>query len=119
MVFSTQEFFLFTQELIHFTQEILPLLPKKLRTPYSRNMRVPNNGQLVTVMKSAWNYMKFHVLYYFSENKKTKYIYFLRCSVHRCGSGGSMRACHAAGPGSISGRDKFPGWGFFGIFPHL
>ena len=23
-----------------------------------------------------------------------------------------MRACHAAGPGSIPGRDKFPGWGF-------
>ena len=29
--------------------------------------------------------------------------------VHRCGTGGSMRACHAAGPGSIPGRDKFPG----------
>ena len=26
--------------------------------------------------------------------------------VHR---GGSMRVCHAAGPGSILGRDKFPG----------
>ena len=34
MVLSTKEFFLFTQELFHFTQEILPLLPKKLRTPY-------------------------------------------------------------------------------------
>ena len=44
MVFSTQEFLLLTQKLIHFTQEILPLLPKKLRTPYSRNLRVPNNG---------------------------------------------------------------------------
>ena len=32
--------------------------------------------------------------------------------VHRCGASGSMRACHAAGPGSIHGRDKFPGWGF-------
>ena len=40
-------------------------------------------------------------------------------SVHRCGLGGSMRTCHAAGPGSIPGRDKFPGWGFFGVFPHL
>ena len=30
------KFFLFTQELFHFTQEILPLLPKILRTPYSR-----------------------------------------------------------------------------------
>ena len=29
--------------------------------------------------------------------------------VHRCGSGGSMRASHAEGPGSIPGRDKFPG----------
>ena len=41
---STQEFFLFTQELMHFTHEILPLLPKKLRAPYSRNLRVPING---------------------------------------------------------------------------
>ena len=39
--------------------------------------------------------------------------------VHRCGAGGSMRACHAAGQGSIPGRDKFPEWGFFGVFPHL
>ena len=37
--------------------------------------------------------------------------------VHRCGASGSMRACHAAGPGSIPGRDKFPGWGFFRGFP--
>ena len=28
--------------------------------------------------------------------------------VHRCGASGSMRACQAAGPGSIPGRDKFP-----------
>ena len=28
--------------------------------------------------------------------------------VHRCGPGGSMRACHTAGPGSIPGRDRFP-----------
>ena len=40
-------------------------------------------------------------------------------TVHRCGASGSMRACHAASPGSIPGRDKFPGWGFFGVFPHL
>ena len=33
-----------------------------------------------------------------------------------CGASGSMRACHAAGPGSIPGRDRFPGWGFFGFF---
>ena len=36
--------------------------------------------------------------------------------VHRCGASGSMRACHTAGPGSIPGRDKFPGCGFSGIF---
>ena len=30
-------------------------------------------------------------------------------SVHRCGASGSMRACHAAAPCSIPGRDKFPG----------
>ena len=45
MVFSTQEFLLFTQEFIYFTQEILPLLPKKLRTPYSRNLSVPNDDE--------------------------------------------------------------------------
>ena len=33
--------------------------------------------------------------------------------VHSCGPGGGMHACHAAGPGSIPGRDKFPGWFFF------
>ena len=33
--------------------------------------------------------------------------------IHRYGASGSMHACHAAGPGSISGWDKFPGWGFF------
>ena len=39
--------------------------------------------------------------------------------VHRCGASGSMRACNTAGPGSIPGRDKFPGRGFLGVFPHL
>ena len=36
--------------------------------------------------------------------------------VHRCGPGCSMRACHAAGTGSIPGRDRFPGWCFSGFF---
>ena len=36
--------------------------------------------------------------------------------VYRCETSGSMRACHAAGPGSIPGRDKFPAWGFFRVF---
>ena len=40
----------------------------------------------------------------------------IRHHVYRCGLGSSMRACHAAGPGSIPGRDKFPGWGFFSCF---
>ena len=35
---------------------------------------------------------------------------FEQSSAHRCGQGGSMRACHAAGPSSIPGRDKFPGF---------
>ena len=47
------------------------------------------------------------------------YIYIYTYKVHRCGPGGSMRACHAAGPGSIPGRDNFPGWGFFGFFSPL
>ena len=34
-------------------------------------------------------------------------VYLLQ--IHRCGASGSMRACHAAGPGSILGRDRFPG----------
>ena len=32
-----------------------------------------------------------------------------KSGVHRCGTGGSMCACHAAGPGSIPGRNRFPG----------
>ena len=40
--------------------------------------------------------------------------------VHRCGTGGSMRASHAAGPRSLPGRDRFPGWGFFqGFSSHV
>ena len=54
------------------------------------------------------------VIYYFVI---TDYMNTVR--VHRCGASGSMRACHAEGPGSIPGRDKFPGWGFSGVFPHL
>ena len=46
VVFNTQEFLLFTQELIHFTQEVLRSLPKKLRTPYSRNLRVLTDDQI-------------------------------------------------------------------------
>ena len=35
--------------------------------------------------------------------------YLIHDFVHRCGAGVSMRACQAAGPGSIPGRDVFPG----------
>ena len=37
---------------------------------------------------------------------KKSYIFI---DVHRCGTSGCMRACHAAGPGSVPGREKFPG----------
>ena len=40
-------------------------------------------------------------------------VVFAALLVHSCGAGGIMRACYAAGPGSIPDRDKFPGWGFF------
>ena len=36
-----------------FTQEILSLLPKKLRTPYSRNLRVPNNEDEYSLYKQS------------------------------------------------------------------
>ena len=55
MVFSTQEFFLFTQELIRFTQKILPLLPTKLQTPYSRNLRVPIYKIIVVTLIVDYN----------------------------------------------------------------
>ena len=37
------------------------------------------------------------------------YFFFTFERVHRYGLGGSVRACHAAGSGTIPGRDKFPG----------
>ena len=58
MVFSTQEYFLFTQELIQFTEEILPLLPKKLRTPYSRNLSVTNNDVACRMQKMDFRVLK-------------------------------------------------------------
>ena len=66
MVFSTQEFFLFTQEIIHFTHEILPLLHKKLQTPYSRNLRVSANN---TRDRSGLNFLTF-VLHLRKTSKK-------------------------------------------------
>ena len=57
----------------------------------------------------------------FGQNKKLFSIAFftmrifevLLSAIHRCGPGGSMCACHAAGLGSIPGRDRFPGEVFF------
>ena len=44
-------------------------------------------------------------------------ILHIQCqNVHHCGAGGSMRACHIAGPSSIPGFDKFPEWVFFWDF---
>ena len=48
----------------------------------------------------------------FTKHSSLLFILLVTRQVHRCRTGGSMRACHAAGPGSIPGRDKFPGWGF-------
>ena len=55
----------------------------------------------------------------FSEHKNPEYDFLQKkikaigpVSVHHCGASGSMRACHAVGPGSIPSRDRFPGWGF-------
>ena len=47
-----------------------------------------------------------------SEIRKPKRVIYVHC----CGAGSSMRGCHKASPGSIPGRDKFPGWGFFVFF---
>ena len=44
----------------------------------------------------------------FSQIVNSKHCMVLKL-VHRCGACGSMRACHAADPGSIPGRDRFPG----------
>ena len=43
------------------------------------------------------------------EDRFSGFVLTMKQIVHRCGASGSMRACHAAGPGSIPGRDKFPG----------
>ena len=53
------------------------------------------------------------------ENVNDRILNCTICEHNSCGASDSMRVCHAAGPGSIPGRDKFPGWGFFGVFPHL
>ena len=44
-----------------------------------------------------------------NNNNNNNNYYYYYYYVHCCGASGSMRACHAAGPGSIPGRDKFPG----------
>ena len=62
------------------------------------------NKYLKTVMN-----MQLYVSERISINVKVK-VYEIKLTLgHRCGSCGIMRPCHAAGPGSIPGRDKFPG----------
>ena len=56
-----QDFLLVTQELIHFTQEILPLLPKKLRTPYSRNLRVPSQNTFQAIRCARKRYRAMYI----------------------------------------------------------
>ena len=68
------------------------------------------------IKEGIGNFENFFLLYWFLPNFTVYshwHIEILNIWVHRCGTGGSMRACHAAGPGSIPDRDKFPGWGFF------
>ena len=65
--------------------------------------------------RSSWKlYSKFSLCF-----RTTTFCFSYTYFSHRCGSGGTMRVCHAAGPGSIPGRDKFPGWGFFWGFSSL
>ena len=61
--------------------------------------------------------LSFHLFILFTQfTIFSNFLLHSKTGVHRCGLGGSMRACHTAGPGSILGRDKFPGWGFFRFF---
>ena len=56
-------------------------------------------------------YLIYYYYYYYYH-----YYYYYYYYVHRCATGGSMLTCPAACPGSISGRDRFPGWYFFRNF---
>ena len=53
--------------------------------------------------------LSLHLSHSFLGTMLQQRLYKTNTIVHRCGASGSMRACHAAGLGSIPGRDKFPG----------
>ena len=65
---------------------------------------LPGEQQDLYPIKHVWDMMK-RELTLSPEPTTTS----TEMQVHRCEASDSMRACHAAGPGSIPGRDKFPG----------
>ena len=62
--------------------------------------------QLFTGLSINPKWLKAQFLITFSSLPKDSPVLIL-LEVHRCGPGGSTRACHAAGPGSIPDRDRF------------
>ena len=85
-------------------------------------------SSLMFVLSLRWpRYWTYHsseeVLLVFVRSKTVRFdvewLIYEMCLVYRFGAGSSMGACHAMGPASIRGLDKIPGWGFFGVFPHL
>ena len=112
--------------------------PKK---PHPGNLSRPGiepgpatwQARMLPLAPQRWTYRLFHIKktvlvlwrILLSQSEISVILFYDDCVnshstiVHRCEPGGSMRACHAAGPGSIPSRDKIPGWGFFGVFPHL
>ena len=69
----------FDSELVYVSQWFNGRMPA-LKT---RDLRFKSQVRqifLSIIINRARNYMKFHVLNYWSENKVTKYIYILRCA---------------------------------------
>ena len=60
------------------------------------------------ILQKAVGYQKRNVLNMFS-NIMISFINHNTGRIHRYVAGGSLRACHAGGPGSIPSRNKFPG----------
>ena len=76
----------------------------------------PRYTEFVLLYSSSVTEQTCYFLMQYFRKKHMPFNSYYKKLVHRRGTSGSMRACHAAGPGSIPGRDKFPGWGFFGGF---
>ena len=76
----------------------------------------PQNNDEVFSLGLPWIFQITHAT---GSEKHSSLFTFRPTIVHRCGTSGSMRACHTAGPGSNPGWDKFSGWRFFEVFPHL